>query len=856
MKKHTLLFSFMLFFSVLFAQTQTVVKGTVTSARGNDPLIAATVMIQGTTFGTITDDQGKYQLKIPNNIARNLVLVASYTGYENSKVALLVAGTTMMQDFSLEEGAMLGDVIVSANKKAEKVQDVAMSISVLTAKELQRTGATQFRDYASSIPNLAFGTQGGGGAFNDGRTSNQISLRGITGANTTAMYVDETPLPSNIDPRLVDVARIEVLRGPQGSLYGSSTMGGAVKVVTNQPNAAQKEGSAMLTLGQVHEGTYDYGTNAIINLPIVKNKVALRATGFYEQQTGVYDRIANKGVNILNAGDVEAFDSTLNQTIKIPTDNCKTCAPTDKENVDGKISYGFQASLGFYPTKNISIIPKIMYQNLQGQGYDFADISTKNFKQYRSSNVEEKYSDAWKHYSLLANFNFGNGKIVSSTSFTDRTYTEQEDEGQFLSTAILGHSDQSPDFWAGVITRDGRFKKFAQELRYQSQSGNKLNFLAGLYYGNENLIEKGDSKKPGFIRLLTAGVNGLPAEDKDFLNTLQWFDISNDQKIQEAAFFGELYYDLTEKFRLTVGMRYFNATSKRNFSGIGAPYDYNEVTVNQDITDSGLNPKFNLTYKIDATKMFYATISKGYRLGGLNAALPTLWAKPELESLKVPPPTKYSADYLWNYEAGIKSAFADNKLIVNVAAFYNDWRNLQQRRFFPRIGLGYVSNVGAASSKGLELDVNTNFIKSLNLGFGFGLLDAKIEETSSDLDAKVDDRILFTPKMTFSANGQYTRELSGSKQFFVRANLQHVGERYSSFGYKTDPARVLAAYTLVNARIGYVTKRYEIDLFANNLTGEQANFGDVTSLAAETPGRPRYMTNRPRTLGVMLKGYF
>jgi iron complex outermembrane recepter protein len=727
----------------------------------------------------------------------------------------------------------------------------------LTAKESQRIGATQFRDYASSIPNLSFGTQGGGGAFNDGRTSNQISLRGITGANTTAMYIDETPLPSNIDPRLVDVARIEVLRGPQGSLYGSSTMGGAVKVVTNQPNAAQKEISAMLTGAKVQEGTADYGVNGVFNLPIVKDKVALRATAFYEQQTGVYDRVANKGVNILNSGDVEAFDSTLNKNIKIPTDNCTTCAPTDKKNVDGKTSYGFQASLGFYPTKNISIIPKVMYQNLQGKGYDFADIKTDNFKQNRSSSVEEKYSDTWTHYSLLGNAKLGSGKIVSSTSYTDRTYTEQEDEGQFLSTAILGHEpEKTPDFWAGVITRDGRFKKFAQELRYQSEFKGKINFLAGLYYGNENLVEVGDSKKPGFIRLLTAGVKELPAEDKDGLNTLQWFDINNDQKIQEAAFFGELYFDVTPKLRLTGGLRYFNATSKRTFSGIGAPYDYNEVTVNQDVKDDGLNPKFNITYKIDANKMVYGTISKGYRLGGLNAALPALWAKPELESLKVPPPSKYNADFLWNYEIGVKSSFAENKLIVNLAAFYNDWRNLQQRRFFPRIGLGYVSNVGAASSKGIELDVNTNFIKSLNLGFGLGLLDAKIEETSPDLDAKVGDPILFTPKITLSANGQYTHELGNGKQLFIRANAQHVGERYSSFGYKEDPARVLAAYTLVNGRIGFVTEHYEIDLFVNNATGAQANFGDVTSLAAETPGRPRYMTNRPRTIGLMLKTYF
>ena len=853
MKKLTLLFSFLLIMSGLSAQT--VLKGKVSTENGSEPLVGASVIVQNANINAVTDNDGNYQLTIPANVGRSAVVTASYVGYEQSRVEVNLGARVLVQNFSMKELAALGDVIVSANKKSERLQDVAMSISVLTAKELQRTGATQFRDYASSIPNLSFGTQGGGGAFNDGRTSNQISLRGITGVNTTAMYIDETPLPANIDPRLVDVARIEVLRGPQGSLYGSSTMGGAIKVVTNQPNAAQREISAMLTGAKVQEGTGDYGVNGIFNLPIVKDKIALRATGFYEQQTGVYDHVANKNVALLNTGEIEAFDSTLNKNIKIKTDDCSGCAAKDKENVDGKTIYGFQASLGFYPNKNISIVPKVMYQSLEGKGYDFADNSPDNFKLNRSSSVEEKYSDKWIHYSVLGNFTLGQGKIVSSTSYTGRNYTEQEDEGTFLSTAILGHSATVPDFWAGVINRDGSFKKFAQELRYQSQLTGKINFLAGLYYGNETLTELGVSKKPGFIRFLTAAAP-IPVEVKDELNSFDWFNINNSQKIQEAAFFGELYYDVTKKLRVTAGLRYFVATSKRNFVGFGAPYDYNEVLVNQDVKDDGLNPKLNLTYKLDDNKMIFATVSKGYRLGGLNAALPALWAKPELESLKVLPPSKYKADFLWNYELGFKSAFAENKVIFNVTAFYNNWQNLQQRRFFPRIGLGYVSNVGSASTKGLELELNTNLIKPLSAGIGLGLLNTRIEETSEDLDAKVGDPILFTPKITFSANGQYTHELGKGTQLFFRANAQHVGERYSSFGYKEDRARVLAAYTLVNARIGYVAEHYEINLFVNNVTGAQANFGDVTSLAAETPGRPRYMTNRPRTIGLMLKTYF
>ncbi|MEN9609479.1 MAG: hypothetical protein RLZZ628_293 [Bacteroidota bacterium] len=843
MKKGTLLLSICCLVNGLMAQT--VVKGKVTAADNQEPLVGASVQIQGTTIGTITNGDGNYQFTIPAASGKSMVLEASFTGYKTENRAVTIGSALeIFENFQLAEGAALSEIIVSANKKSERLQDVPMSISVLSPKELQRSGSTQFRDYASSIPNLSFGTQGGGGAFNDGRTSNQISLRGITGANTTAMYLDETPLPANIDPRLIDVARVEVLRGPQGTLYGSSTMGGAVKVVTNQPNGAQKEGSASVTFGKVQEGTFDYGANGVINLPLNADKtLALRATGFYDFQTGVYDRVAVSGVNILNK-------ATLNQTIAgdpqvIPTENCTTCASSNKDNVDAKTAYGFQASLGYYPTKNISIIPKVIWQTQSGTGYDFADGNTKNFKQVRGSSVDEKFSDTWGHYSLSANFGLPNGKIVSSTSYTDRTYKEQEDEGEFIGGYILHFPDSTKDFWAGVINRDGRFKKFVQEIRYQSEFKSPFNWTMGAYYGDESLTETAIDTKKGLISYL-----GAPPA----LEASPWFSMNNSQKVTEMSVFGEVYYDVTPAFRLTAGLRYFNATSKRAFSATGAPFDYDETKVDQNIKESGVNPKLNLTYKLSPNQLFYATVSKGYRLGGLNYPFPTVWCAKAIAELGGQPPASYKSDFLWNYEAGFKSVSAGGKVVLNAAFFYNDWSNLQQRRFFPDCGLGFVSNVGSASSTGLEVEASANAAKGLDLGIGIGLLNAKIKETGTGLDAKVGDKILFTPNTTFSANAQYTVNLSGGNQLYVRANLQNVGERYSSFN--KAPERTLAAYTLMNARVGYITKRLEINLFCNNLTGEQANFGDVTSLAAETPGRPRYMTNRPRTVGLLLKTYF
>jgi len=210
----------LLFITLLFLQfavySQTIINGKVTDASTEEPLIGVNIIIEGTTTGTVSDIDGNYSL----TVKEAGTLVFTYTGYEKQEATFNNNDGEQTINISLAlDQNVLQVVEVTANKKLQSIQDVPASITALSPTELRRSGASQFRDYASSIPNLTFGTKGGQGALNDGRTSNQIVIRGIAGGNTTAMYLDETPLPANIDPRLVDVARVEVLRGPQGTLY-------------------------------------------------------------------------------------------------------------------------------------------------------------------------------------------------------------------------------------------------------------------------------------------------------------------------------------------------------------------------------------------------------------------------------------------------------------------------------------------------------------------------------------------------------------------------------------------------------------------------------------------------------------
>ena len=840
---------------------QTTISGNITDNNLGEALIGVNILIQGTTSGTTTDVDGNYNLTINDDA----VLEISYTGYTTQTINVPNSGGSVTHDFVLlEDATRLQDIVVTANKKAQSLQDVPASISALSPVELRRSGAREFRDYASSVPNLSFGSKGGQGALSDGRTSNLISIRGIAGQNTTAVYLDDTPLPANISPRLSDVARVEVLRGPQGTLYGSSSMGGAVRTITNQPNVDRAEGSATVSLASVEEGDFDYEVGGTINVPL-SDKIAFRASGFFEFETGVFDRESNGEflLNSVNPWTENAFGETTDfetgAPINIATDGCAECATGPVENIDDEKNYGFSASLGFYPTENIEIIPKIIYQSQSGDGLDFADVSADNFTQVRFAGLPEFFEDEWTHYSLSASIDVGSGKIFSSTSFTDRFYNEQEDQTDFLAIAF-----ELP--WASVINRGADYSKFIQELRYQSELDGRVNFIAGAFYATEELNESGGADAPGLIEWLGSS-NPMFLEPEFgaiplFLSDIPFWRFTNDLTIDEFSLFGEVYIDLSDRLTFTAGLRYFNANTERQFNALGLPTDFEEIVTDADISENGFNPKFNLNYKLSDNSLLYATVARGFRLGGVNDPVPLAFCGEELQALGEDAPDNFESDDLWNYELGFKGTLADGKVTLNTALFYNDWSNIQQLRRLS-CGFGFISNAGAASISGLDLDVKAKLSREFELGLGLGLLNPEISEGGQGLDAQEGNRILFTPTVTASSNLKYFKTLNDKVSLFSNLSWNFVGERFSTFGSQNpgaDPvevaSRTLPSYNLVNFRIGVTFSNLEISGFINNLTGEAANFGDVISLAAEVPGRPRFQTNRPRTIGVQLRTFF
>jgi len=833
---------------------QQTISGIITDDRG-DALIGASVVASGTTVGTVTDIDGYFEFTLPEGIT---TIEVRYTGYSDQTIT--VNNETQLSIVMLEDVLQLQDVIVTANKKAQSLQSVPMAITALSPVQIRRSGAREFRDYATGIPNLAYGTQGSDGG---GRYSNEISIRGITGLNTTAMYLDETPLPESIDPNLIDITRVEVLKGPQGTLYGSATMGGAIKVVTNKPNPDQTEGSLGIGVSSVTEGDINYGINGVINQPL-SDKLAFRASAYYDFESGIYDRVVNQNIEIINATN-RLTEDFYGDPIDAPADGCPGCSLEDKDNIDDKRNYGFNASLGFYPTKNISIIPKVIHQQEHGDGYDFAEVRVDNFEQFSNTGIDETFDDEWTHYSLGAEFKFDKGKLVSSTSYLDRFYTETEDVSDINTIWWIEYETEEIGelIWADDVERSVGTTLFQQEIRYESDLGGKFDFLLGGFYRREKQDWNYLDERPGMASWLLSDNAYDPEEcpdcgwDYDYVMEhldAPWYLYDGFFDEDEFAIFGQFYYDITPRLKATFGFRYFNASQLKDIVEDGADFGFEPLGLKDDNSESGFNPKFNLTYQLNKDQLVYATAVRGFRLGDINENLPSFCLE-ELDENDNQFPRFFSADYVWNYEVGFKGSWAEGRLITNAALFYNRWGNLQQYRFLD-CGWGYTSNVGRADTRGVELDIRLKANKNLELSGGIGLLDPVISEGGEFLEAEADDLILYAPQITGNIAATYTATLTNKASLFFNANLQHTGERFGTYTPEISPEGVFPAYTFVNARIGLQYPNYELSLFANNVTNKQANFGDIQSFAGNLPGRPRYATNRPRTIGLQGRLYF
>jgi iron complex outermembrane recepter protein len=726
----------------------------------------------------------------------------------------------------------LEDIIVTAEKRSESLEKVPMSVVAFSSESLAELGTEDFSSLAARIPGVTLNSAG------PGRSS--YSIRGIASvggnAPTTGLYVDETPiLPSggdgataSIDPDLYDLARVEVLRGPQGTLYGASSMGGTVRFITNQPNLAKTEGAVKVEGSDTQHGGGNVRLDAMYNLPLIDERAALRIVGTYKDFSGFIDR--EIGVWAPNPGAQPPYPVSPATPSSIVRD------------VNTEKLYSLRTMLKIAVSDAFTITPSVWVQDLQMGGPPDYDVPTGQsggpLIQARPFNISEAYSDRFVLSNVTMNYDLGWGSLLSTTSYMHRQETTPDDQTEALEDNIP-QGQFVPSVYAPIVTT----RELTEELRLAfNPAGWALSGVTGVYFNNANRHYYVNFLTPNYAALFSnspSSAGYLPLSD---LNYSQHGDYSPKQ----SAVFAELNYAITSQWKATAGLRWYDLqyTTVRYEDGWsnGGP----TLSTGQ-AKNTGFDPKAELSYQATEQQLYYLSASKGVRPGGVNTS--NLAAKGCGQDYG-----PYQPDSLWNYEAGAKTRWLDGAVTVNAAAYYIKWSDVQQGK---TLACSYqiTENAGAAVVHGGELEVQGNIGAHVQLGAGVGYTKAVLAADAPPLDGVKGQQLENVPRWNGNASAKYLFNPLPEYDGFVRADGQYVGESYPDFD-RTDPATFQRAYALLDLRSGIIHGAWEANLFVSNVFDKQAALSRFITDNYDASTRSRIFTNRPRTAGLSLQWKF
>ena len=715
------------------------------------------------------------------------------------------------------------EIVVTAQRRPQTIVQVPMSIDVLRGEELAERGVDQFVDYAITVPSVSFGFNGA-----EARGSNNtIAIRGVSGTDTTGYYVDDTPLPYGVDPHLFDIDRIEILRGPQGTLYGAGSMGGTIKVLTREPNTQRFEGLGTTELSHTKEGGVNVSVGASLNIPIARDVAALRVSFYHDYRSGIFDRLYGQPIPY----HPEAPSAHLSGVEK---------------DFDWSRVTGGRAALLLKPTDRLEIVSSVYVQWTHEAGATQADTEPGNFNQYRTYNIQEPYDENYALGNLTVRYDLGFADLTSSTSYFDRNWEETEDITEVIDTFFRADyaNPEAPPFPIPIYNKRDQHR-FVQELRLGGSTG-IFDWIFGGFYQHvwteryASMYSTGMSADPDYV--------DLGANDVLFVST-------DSETTKEAAIFGDLTAHLTERLDISGGVR-FSKTQVENDRVSTGLFDAGLILEGLTQKENVVTPRAAVRYLLSRNNSVYVSASKGFRLGGTNTPLPPT-CDADLGQLGVASPESYNSDSLWSYEAGAKTRFAQGRIGLNAAAFLIKWNDIQQSVRLPGCGFNFVSNVGKAEIKGVEVELLASPTDALDLTFSASLNDSAVRDPGEGTTAERGDWLLNTPRWKVSASAVYKLPIWLEREPFVRVDYSYFGRSYSTFNqddpaHLTDPQPYLVRkpFQLVNARLGATFGNVETALFVTNVFDEPANLGDVLSIGLDFPGRPRWITNRPRTIGV------
>ena len=750
-------------------------------------------------------------------------------------------GTVIIRPIEPDQGSAshleLEEVVVSARRKEELLTTVPASITAYTSDFLQKQNIQNFVDYATRIPNLTFQYgQNSVGLWSDGRAT---TIRGVAGVGTTAYYINDTPVPASVSPQTLDLERIEVLKGPQGTLFGASSMGGNLRFITKKPSLDTNTGTVQVQGGGTQDGGFDFNNEAMGNFAVIPGQVGVDVALGYTHESGYSTRTFPDSSGRLITKDDQGANDVFSGSV----------------NVRWKISDSLEATANFIGESTYLHGFPAAYVPLPG----YRPVS---YTEDRAQDVREYSKDRWGLGALVLNYSANGWSVVSSTSFFKRRIEEQEDDTEgtywYFNTQV-GIPTQGTPLASAAFYNDSfvTTRLVTHETRLSFEEGRLLPHLSGtvgVFYQHTYA----NSYIP-IIQVPAMADAGLYPDNLGADSSINTGD--------EKAVFSELYYQVVPRLTVTLGLRQYwmdqKTVSGPNFGFIFGPVAYTDPPTSD--SQSGLVPKAVVSYKIGDAGNVYASASKGFRAGGSNAPLPDICAQ-DLSNLglKQNDLLRYRPDTLWSYEVGAKDRFRDGRLSASVAAFEIDWSKIQQTELLPGCQVTFQTNAGKARIRGGELELSGKPFEAtpLSLQVGLGYTDATLLDPGYLLQAP-DTRLSQVPEWTGTVSAYYETRITNQVSLFAAADYSYTDAVHVSngnYGYY-----VRQPFNMVDGNIGVSFGRHQVLLYGKNLLDKRLNFGDQVSSGFDRQELlpdgsyqrlPRAVVSRPRQVGLQYQVNF
>lgn len=729
----------------------------------------------------------------------------------------------------------LAEVVVTAEKRSQSLQRVPMSLQALSGDALERNNFTDLEDYSRLATNLSFAPNGTGV-----KNGPQISIRGISplaGVSTVAFYLDNAPISGEMraggmDPHIYDVARIEVLKGPQGNLYGSSAMGGLIKIVTRQPVMNEFETGLNLTGSYTKYGTGNFSVDSFVNFPLIEDKMALRVVASMVHDGGFIDYVSPFPYGAANTA---VPPSTTPTPIPIPTVNLPT-----SQAVNSHDTTAIRATLRWTPTDSLTITPMFVYQGASQNALDAVyQLSYGYSVPKQSPYAPESVATRFILPTLTVEEKVGIGVITSNTSYLDSQGNSADDLTSIVTNLYLHAAPTivTASYISPIYNRTS-LSDFTQELRFVSDWAFPVSAVAGVYYESRHT---NDRQKMYFVN----GGDVLFGQSTDLL-----FVKSQPAYYQDKSVYANLSYKFGGRYELQAGGRESHLTVGFDRFGDGLLNGglSNEITPDAISTNHAF--AFAASAQVTKDDMVYARVAQGYRPGSTAAPAP-----PEAICGPVAAGNQLKPDHTLNEEVGFKTKWSDH-LLFNFTAYRISYNDVQQAILLPQCGYTVDGNAGSATSKGFEAEVDARLLDGrLNLHSGFGYTHSTLNSAVPTVGAAAGEWLINVPDWTGNASIEYVHPvvLFASYQPYIRLDDQYVGRRFGDFGAVAGtpgiPSAALIAhgYNLVDLHVGVTSDEWDVSAFVQNLTDKRAE------LAYENLGPLITYINRPLTVGLSVR---